>query len=168
MFSLSIDLGQDDSQKHPTTNTDTQQRRLPSINRQQLQETICRLAKPKTIPMPSSQSSHQLRASTPPVSNALTRKVRSLSGLVVLFARRSSPRQLLDDLYHIRNRPFRLELHLHVLKCRHRSRFSRRLGETMRDFRLNPFQRVLVNRLRRVKPKIKRMPSIKTKSINEN
>lgn len=65
--------GQEDLQKNPATNADTQ-RRLQSINRQQLHETICRLAKPKTIPMPSSQSSHQLRSSTPPVSNALIRK----------------------------------------------------------------------------------------------
>lgn len=60
------------------------QRRVQSINRQQLQETICRLAKPKVLPMaqsvqlssvnsstngiPASHSSHQLRSSTPPVS----------------------------------------------------------------------------------------------------
>lgn len=82
-FSSSIDLGQEDPPKNPATNTDTQ-RRLQSINRQQLHETICRLAKPKTIPMPSSQSSHQLRSSTPPVSNTLTRKVCSIQRFVSL------------------------------------------------------------------------------------
>jgi hypothetical protein len=56
-------------------------RRTQSINRQHLEETMRRLSKPKTIPMSqsvhtssspngisSSQSSHQLRVSTPPIT----------------------------------------------------------------------------------------------------
>jgi hypothetical protein len=67
-----------------TTNGEPSQRRVQSVNRQHLNETIRRLSKPKTIPisqsiqlgvtssasngMSVSQSSHQLRAPTPPVT----------------------------------------------------------------------------------------------------
>jgi hypothetical protein len=61
------------------------QRRVQSINRQHLNETIRRLSKPKNVPMtqsihngassslsshgiPLSQSTHQFRAPTPPVT----------------------------------------------------------------------------------------------------
>ncbi len=60
------------------------QRRVQSVNRQHLNETIRRLSKPKNIPMtqsvhngatassssgvPLSQSTHQFRVPTPPVS----------------------------------------------------------------------------------------------------
>lgn len=61
------------------TNGDSSQRRVHSVNRQQLNETICRLSKPKTSTMTqsvhlsalsphrisSSQSTHQFRSSTP-------------------------------------------------------------------------------------------------------
>jgi hypothetical protein len=75
--------GRDELKNTPTTNTGDSQQRVQSINRQQLYETICRLAKPKSFPMaqsmqinssvssnsiPLSQSSHQLRSSTPPVT----------------------------------------------------------------------------------------------------
>ena len=67
-----------------TTNGESQ-RRIQSINRQHLDETIRRLSRPKHIPMtqsihiaattastsngiPLSQSSHQLRVPTPPVT----------------------------------------------------------------------------------------------------
>ncbi len=69
-----------------TTNGESSHRRVQSVNRQQLNETIRRLSKPKNIPMtqsiqigttatssssnamPVSQSSYQLRAPTPPVT----------------------------------------------------------------------------------------------------
>ncbi len=67
-----------------TTNGEPPQRRVQSVNRHHLNETIRRLAKPKNISMaqsihlgatsssgsngmPASQSSHQLRVPTPPV-----------------------------------------------------------------------------------------------------
>jgi hypothetical protein len=67
------------------TNGEPSQRRVQSVNRQHLNETIRRLSKPKNNSitqsihlsatassssngMPVSQSSHQLRAPTPPVS----------------------------------------------------------------------------------------------------
>lgn len=80
-------LARDDTSTNPTTTTTTisePQRRVQSINRQHLNETIERLAKPKSIPINQSvrsgattptsgialsQSSHQLRLSTAPVNS---------------------------------------------------------------------------------------------------
>ncbi|CAM2707856.1 unnamed protein product [Rotaria socialis] len=88
----------DDVTSNSTTTTinGESQRRVQSINRQHLNETIIRLSKPKTIPkaqsvqsgsttptsgLASSQSSHQLRVSTPPMisNNHLTPTASSSS-----------------------------------------------------------------------------------------
>ncbi|CAF2399776.1 unnamed protein product [Rotaria sp. Silwood2] len=78
----------DDLTNNTTTTNSESQRRIQSINRQHLNETILRLSKPKTIStsqsinsgttaspsstitngIPSSQSSHQFRVSTPPMT----------------------------------------------------------------------------------------------------
>jgi hypothetical protein len=85
-----------------TSNDEPSQRRVQSVNRQHLNETIRRLAKPKTNPMtqsiqigatsssngmPSSQSSHQLRVPTPPVT---TNNHSTATGTTSSHARRVS------------------------------------------------------------------------------
>ena len=109
--SLFLYLAHDEVASQPTPTNGEPQRRIQSVNRQQLNESISRLSKPKTVVgIPMSQSSYQLRASTPPVSSSNTstpRKVRrildssfSLTIVLLFISSFSQPVQQLYQRVH--------------------------------------------------------------------
>ena len=100
-------LGREESAAHTpvaATTNDEPRRRTQSINRQHLNETICRLSKPKTISMTQSvhvgslsQFSQSLRAPTPPVTTPASPSRRVSSRDRTMLCTRRPRLFLVDD-----------------------------------------------------------------------